>query len=95
MRHPDRTSLKECRKLLKADKRGLRDQEVLDVRDFIHNIAKMYYDYYMRCKKGLHKSRGTTFDDPKPEEKSSQDIFLFFHTPCCINCCKRLLPVGP
>lgn len=69
-----RTPLAECRKLLKADKRGLTDQEVLDVRDFIHNIAKMYHDYYMRCKKGLHKSRVITFDEPKPEETTSQDI---------------------
>lgn len=69
-----RTPLAECRKLLKADKRGLTDQEVLDVRDFIHNIAKMYHDYYMRCKKGLHKSRVITFDDSKPEEKNLQDI---------------------
>ena len=71
---PEKTSLKECRKLLKADQRELTDQQVLDVRDFIHNIAKMYHDYYMRCKKGLHKSRVITFDDPKPEENISQDI---------------------
>lgn len=64
---PDRTPLKECRKLLKADQRELTDQQVLDVRDFIHNIAKMYHDYYMRCKKGLHKSRVITFDEPKPK----------------------------
>lgn len=71
---PDRIALKICRKLLKADNGELTDEQVLGIRDFIHNMAKMYHDYYMRCRKGLHKSRVITFDDPEPKEKNLQDI---------------------
>ena len=69
-----RTPLKECRKLLKADERNLTDEEVLAIRDFIHCLAKMYHDYYMRCKRGLHKSRVITFDNQNNDEKESHSL---------------------
>lgn len=69
-----RTPLAECRKLLKADERNLSDEEVLALRDFIHCLAKMYHDYYMRCKRGLHKSRVITFDNQSNDEKESHSI---------------------
>lgn len=69
-----RTPLAECRKLLKADEKNLPDEEVISIRDFIHCLAKMYHDYFMRCKNGLHQSRAISFDNQNKYEKESHSI---------------------
>lgn len=63
---PSRTSLKKCRELLKADELGYTDEEVLIIRDFMHCLAKMIHDYYMRCQQGLHQSK--VFDSIHSEQ---------------------------
>ena len=52
-----RTSLAKCRELLEADELGYTDEEVIIIRDFVHCLAKMIHDYYMRCIKGHHQSK--------------------------------------
>lgn len=69
-----RTPLIECRKLLSADERALTDDEVIALRDFVHCLAKMYQDYYQRCKSGIHKSRIINFDKQISNEKESYSI---------------------
>lgn len=53
---PNRTPLEKCREILEADKLGYTDEEVIAIRDFVHCMAQIIYDYYMRCKNGLHKN---------------------------------------
>ena len=69
-----RTPLTKCRKLIKADENGFTDEQVLEIRDFIHCLAKMYYDYYMRCKKGVHKSRVINFKTANNNEEKSNSL---------------------
>jgi hypothetical protein len=69
-----RTPLAKCRKMIKADEQGFSDEQVLEIRDFIHCLAKMYYDYYMRCKKGQHKSRIIDFKTGNNNEDKSNSL---------------------
>jgi len=69
-----RTPLAKCRKMIKADEQALTDELVLEIRDFIHCLAKMYYDYYMRCKKGQHKSRIIDFKTGNINEDKSNSL---------------------
>lgn len=73
-RFEGRTPLNECRKLIKADEENFTDEQVLAIRDFLHCLAKMYYDYYMRCKNGVHKSRVITFESYNSNEKESHSL---------------------
>ena len=52
-----RTPLAKCRVLLEADELRYTDEEVIVIRDFVHSLAKMIHDYYMRCAKGEHQSK--------------------------------------
>jgi hypothetical protein len=69
-----RTPLAKCRKMIKADEQGFSDEQVLEIRDFIHCLAKMYYDYYMRCKKGQYKSRIIDFKTGNNNEDKSNSL---------------------
>ena len=52
-----RTSLAKSRELLEAEELGYTDEEVIIIRDFVHCLAKMIHDYYMRCIKGEHQTK--------------------------------------
>lgn len=52
-----RTPLAKSRELLEADELGYTDEEVIIIRDFVHCLAKVIHDYYMRCAKGQHQSK--------------------------------------
>jgi hypothetical protein len=40
-------SIEECRKMFKASEYGYTDEELIQMRDFLFKLAKMYYELYM------------------------------------------------
>jgi hypothetical protein len=65
-----RTSLAKCREILEADKLGYTDEEVIMIRDFVHCLAKMIHDYYLRCVNSKQDGKViniNTFDHDKKE----------------------------
>lgn len=40
-------SLEECRKLFKSEAYGYTDDELIQMRDFLFKLAKIYYEFYM------------------------------------------------
>jgi hypothetical protein len=44
---PNDLSIEECRKLFRASEYGYTDEELIQMKDFLFKIAKIYYELYM------------------------------------------------
>ena len=40
-------SLEECRRLFKAEEYGYTDEELIQMRDFLFKLSKIYYGFYI------------------------------------------------
>jgi hypothetical protein len=43
---PNDLSIEECRKMFKASEYGYTDDELIQMKDFLFKLAKMYYELY-------------------------------------------------
>lgn len=44
---PNDLSIEECRQMFKASEYGYTDEELIQMKDFLFKLAKMYYELYM------------------------------------------------
>ena len=44
---PTELSLEECRNMFKAEEYGYTDEELIQMRNFLFKLAKIYYEFYM------------------------------------------------
>ena len=44
---PNDLSIEECRQMFKAREYGYTDEELIQMKDFLFKLAKMYYELYM------------------------------------------------
>lgn len=42
----DQPTLEECRKMFKVEEYGYTDEELIQMRDFLFKLAKIFYEFY-------------------------------------------------
>ena len=60
-KQPNDLSIEECRKMFKASEYGYTDEELIQMKDFLFKIAKIYYELYMTKLK--HQSKIITLNN--------------------------------